>query len=217
MHLKREQAPKSWPVPRKGTTYLVSPKSNMSTGIPLLIVIRDIIKLAQNRKEVKKALNEKQILLNGNNVTDERIGLALFDIITIVPEKKNYQIVLNRNKFDAKEIKETESKHKIAKIINKKTLKGKKTQLNLSDGRNFISDINCKVNDSALINLKDKKIEKCIPLKEKANVTVIDGKHIGESGIIEKIDAKNKMIEIINEDKKKINVLIKHIIITNER
>jgi small subunit ribosomal protein S4e len=211
MHLKRQEMPKSWPIPRKGTKYLVRPSGNIKHGIPLLMILRDMLKVAQNRKEVKKALNAQNILLNGNKAKDEKIAVCLFDVITIVPEKKNYKLILNGNKFGLEEIKENESKYKIAKIINKKTLKGKKGQLNLSDGRNFLSDIKCKVNDSVLIDLKNRKIEKCLPLKEKINVIVIDGKHIGEKGIVEKIDLKNKMTEL-NSSGKKINVLIKHII-----
>ena len=91
-------------------------------------------------------------------------------------------------------------------------LKGKKTQLNLSDGKNFLSDIKCNVNDSVLINLKDKKIEKCIPLKEKAKIIIIGGKHAGETGIINNIDSKGKNTES-TIDKKKVNVLIKQLMV----
>ena len=111
------------------------------------------------------------------------------------------------------EIKEGEVNYKIAKIINKKTLNGKKTQLNLSDGRNYLSDIKCKVNDSVLINLKDGKIEKCLPLKENAKALIIAGKHSGERGIIKRIDNEKKMVGI-ESGGLHINVLIKQLIIT---
>jgi small subunit ribosomal protein S4e len=98
----------------------------------------------------------------------------------------------------------------VAKIINKKILKGGKTQVNLSDGRNFISDIKCKTNDSALINFKEKKIEKFISLKEGAEVIVFAGKHAGKKGNIKKIDQEKKMAEINTKDEI-INVLTKQI------
>jgi ribosomal protein S4E len=93
-------------------------------------------------------------------------------------------------------------------------LKGKKIQLNLSDGRNFLSDMKCKVNDSVLINLKNKKIEKCLPLEDHAEVMVFAGKHSGEKGKIEKINKERKIVEI-NTGKEKINVLIKQVIVTD--
>lgn len=214
MHLKRQKVPKSWPIKRKGTTYVVRPNFNTQKGIPILIILRDILKIAQNRKEVKKALHLKHVLLNNKVVKDEKNSALLFDTITIVPSKKHYKLDLSeKGKFKVEEIKESEANNKIAKIENKKTLKGKKTQLNLSDGRNFLLDIKCSVGDSVLINFKNKKIEKCFPLKERENVIVIAGKHTGARGVINKINLESKMAEL-NIDKKKVNVLIKQLMVT---
>ena len=213
MHLKRQTIPKNWPIPRKGTKYVVRPNFSMNDGVPILIILRDMLKIAQNRKEVKKAIHSKHIFLNNKRVVDEKNNALLFDVITIVPSKKHYRLELSiKNSFKIEEINESEASKKIAKIMNKKTLKGKKTQLNLSDGRNFISDIECKVNDSVLINFKDKKIEKCLPLKEKTKVIVTGGKHSGESGIVNKINFERKMMEL-DIEKKMVNVLIKQLMV----
>lgn len=212
MHLKRQKIPKNWPIPRKGTTYVVRPSFNLNKGIPILVILRDILKVAQNRNEVKKAIISKQILLNNKVVRDEKHNALLFDVIKIIPLKKNYRIEVEENKkFGVKKINEKESESKIAKVTNKKILKGGKIQINLSDGNNFISKIKCQTNDSVIINFKKKEIEKCLPLKEKTEVIVFDGKHSGKKGIINKIDIKNKITEIVVE-KNKINVLIKQLI-----
>ena len=94
-----------------------------------------------------------------------------------------------------------------------KILRGKKVQLNLSDGRNYLSDIKCKVNDSVIINFKNEKIEKCLSLAEKKEVVVFAGKHAGKIGVIRKMKAGDRMVEI-EDDEKKINVLIKQIMVT---
>ena len=207
-HMKRQMAPKNWPIPRKGTSFIVKPSQK---GIPILIILRDILKIAQNRKEVKNALHKKNILLNGKEVRDEKGGVSLFDIITIVPSKQNYQLCLShRGKFDLKTVSDKEIYHKITKVINKTILKGKKTQLNFNDGNNLISNIGCKVNDSILINLKDRKAEKCLELKEKANVLVFAGKHSGEKGSINKIEGKIAELKV---DNKIVKVLIKHLMV----
>ena len=213
MHLKRQKVPKNWPIKRKGTAYIVRPNANLSKGIPILIALRDMLNLAQNRKEVKKAIHAKNLLLNGSPVSDEKNSISLFDILTIVPSNENYRLSLSeKGKFQIEKINAGEETHKVAKVINKKTLKGKKTQLNLSDGRNFLSDVKCNVNDSVLIDLNKKKIEKCLPLKEKGDVLVFAGKHSGKKANINKIDSVRKMAELIFEDKK-INVLIKQLMI----
>lgn len=213
-YLKRQEIPRNWPVPRKGTAYVVKPLANLSESLPLLIALRDLLKIAQNRREVKRSIHLKQILKNAGNITDEKAGLYLFDTISVIPMKKSYRLGLSENgKFMMNEIKENESNHKISKVINKKILNGKKIQLNLNDGRNYLSDIKCNVNDSVLINLKDKKIEKCLPLKENSKVLIIAGKHSGEKGTIKSIDKDRKMVKIENKNSH-INVLIKQIIIT---
>ena len=161
MHLKRQKVPKNYPVERKGTAYIVRANFDYRKGMPLLVVLRDILKVARTKKEVKRAIHSKNILVNNKNAVDEKNSVLLFDTLTLVPSKKHYRVELSEvGKFEIKEITESEANKKISKIVDKKTLKGKKTQLNLGDGRNFLSDIKCNINDSILINFKDKKIEK---------------------------------------------------------
>jgi small subunit ribosomal protein S4e len=213
-HLKRHAIPKSWPIQRKGTAFVVQPNQGFSNSLPILIVLRDVLKVAQNRKEVKKMIHMKSILVNGKEIRDEKEGIMLFDTITLVPSKKSYRLIILKNeKFNVEEIKENEAHTKIAKVIDKTMLKGKKIQLNLSDGRNFISNINCKTGDSVLINTKAKKIEKCIPLKENSEAVIFAGKHSGEKGKIENINREQKIVEI-NNGKEKMNVLIKQVMAT---
>ena len=212
MHLKIQEIPKKWPIQRKKSVYIIRPRFNLKNGIPLLLILRDMLKIVQNRKEAKRAIHLKNILINGKFAKDEKHSVSLFDIIEIVPSKKHYRIELTNKKFDAREISAKESCEKTAKIINKKILKKKTTQINLSDGGNFISDLNCKINDSVLINLKNRKIEKCLPLKERASVVVFEGKHIGKTGTIKKINSEQKMAEI-GSDGKDINVLIKQFMV----
>lgn len=219
MHLKREQSPKNWPIERKGTTYLVRPRGYIEQGVPVLIIIRDMLKLAKDRRETKKALNAKQVLLDNRVVFDDRDNALLFDVITILPGKgsgneKNYRVIMGKNKkFALEEISSSEANHKISKIINKRTLKGKRMQINLSDGRNFISNEKCKVNDSVVVNLKERKLEKCIPLRKDAKAIIFAGKHAGESGAIKDIDEENHKVKLESKGEM-INILIKQLMVT---
>jgi len=216
MHLKRQEVPKNWPVYRKGTRFVVRPSSDIARGIPLLILMRDIMGIAQNRKEVKRAIHMRNVLVNSRPAMDDKGSVLLFDVITIVPEKKSYRLTLTEGgKMDVQEIKDSEAGSKVSKIRDKKILKGKKIQLNLEDGNNFLSEIKCDTNDSVVVNLKDRKVEKCIPLAEKAKALVFAGKHAGKSGVIKKIDLDKGMIELdIGSDKGIISVLIKQMMVT---
>lgn len=209
-HMKRQQVPKNWPIPRKGSAFVVKP---ISGNIPILVILRDVLKIAQSRKEVKKAIHMKNLLVNGRAVKDDKSGVSLFDILTIVPSKKSYRIDLKQNgKFSVEEIEEKDAGKKIAKVVDKKILKGKKVQLNLNDGNNFLSEVKCNTNDSVVIDFKAKKIEKCLELKEKANVIIFAGKHAGKKGSIEKLMTERKMAKLkAGEDS--INVLIKQLMV----
>lgn len=212
-HLKRQKVPKKWPIERKGSTYVTKPNFNTEEGLPILIILRDILKVGQNKKEIKRIIHQRKILINSKIVKDEKNNMLLFDVLNILPTNKYYRLILSdKGKFHLDEIKENEANKKIAKIINKTILKGKKVQLNLSDGRNFLSDIKCKVNDSVLINLKERKIEKCLPLKEKAKVIIFAGKHTGVNGEIITFNLEEKTAKIKSENKES-NILIKQLMV----
>ncbi len=213
MHLKRQKSPKNWPIYRKGTKYVVRPSFDIGKGIPVLIALRDMLGVVQNRKEAKRAIFNRNILLNEKPVLDEKNTILLLDVLKIVPSKKSYRMGLSgKGKFIIEEIDEKGSYHKVAKVVDKKILKNKKIQLNLDDGRNFLSDIKCKTNDSVLIDFKKNSVEKCIPLKEGLSSLVFAGKHSGKKGTIKNIDKEKKMVEL-DCDGNLINVLIKQIMV----
>jgi len=214
-HLKRQKVPKNWPIERKGTKFVVRPSSNLDRGIPLLIVLRDILKLAKTRNEVKRAINTRRVLVNKKPVIEDKISLTLFDTLSNLASKKNYRINLKDNgKITVDEIEEKEANKKISRIINKTVLKKGKIQVNLDDGRNYLVDNKFKfnINDSALIDFNENKITKIIPLKENSKILVYKGKHAGKIGYIKKIIFEKKLIELetTGESKEKINVLISY-------
>ncbi len=211
-HLKRQKVPKTWPIARKGNTFVVKSKSK---GLPLLVALRDILKLAQTKKEVKQAIHKKDILISGKVANDEKNSIELLDILTIIPAKENYRLNLSKfGKYIFEKIDEKDTKTKIAKIIGKKSIKGKKTQINLFDGRNYLSKEKCEVNDSVVIDFSKSKISKVLQLKEKSNILVIGGKHAGATGKIETLVPQLKMAEI-NDGEKKFRVLIKQLMVIN--
>src|SRR3989344_4613496 len=96
MHLKRNKIGNFWPIPRKGNKYLAVASHNKNESIPLSVILRDILKLVKNKKELKRVLNEKQILINHKQIKETNYPVGLFDILTI--GKKNYKVVLSENK-----------------------------------------------------------------------------------------------------------------------
>ena len=218
MHLKRQNIGKFWPVPRKGTKYLAVSTHNQKNSMPLVVIMRDVLKLVRNKKELKKILNEKQIEINGKTIRETNYPLALFDVLFIRDFNKNYRVILSKkNKMELEEISKDIDK-KIIKIVSKKILKKGALQLNLSDGRNIIfkGKANVNVGDSIVFNFKENKLDKILKLEKGNKCFVFLGMHAGLVGNIENIVEKGgKKIVVIKNDKK-INVLIKNIIVIEE-
>jgi len=208
MHLKRSRIPRTWPLPRKGTKYLIRPAYNLKNGIPLLIVLRDILKVVKTRKEVKRILNLKKVKVNGKIVRDESLPLSLFDNLSL--ENQNFKIVLKNKKFGVEESKETGEK--IIKVIGKKMLKKGVLQINLSDGRNYLTREKVNIGDSVLADLKENKIKKILEFKKGCKILFISGKHISKIGIVEEIDEEKKRI-IIKFENEKINSRLEDLIV----
>ncbi len=213
MHLKRLCIEKTWPIPRKGSKYLVVPNNSKRKGLPLLVAMREMLELVKTRKELKKVLDEGKVLINGKPVKEEKYSLKLFDVISIPVLSKNYRLSIGDNrKFLFDEIKDSEKDSKISKVIGKKILKGNKTQINFLDGSNLLTEDKISVNDSVEIDLQKNKIKKVLPIKEKSKVLIIKGKHIGTIGEVSKVDEKEIMIKL---DEKEIKLNDNEIIVLN--
>jgi small subunit ribosomal protein S4e len=217
MHLNRNNVNKNWPVPRKnGTKYIAVSNHNNRESIPLIVAIRDILKLVRTSKELKKIINEKQVKINGKEIRTTKYPIGLLDILSL--DKDNYKLSIGTNKkYIFEEVSGKDAETKYIKIIGKKILSKNETQLNLSDGRNIISKDSVKTGDSVLLNVSNNKIEKIIKMEKGNKALVFKGKHSGKSGIIEKIvERGGKIIAEIKADNEKINVWLKNIIVMNK-
>ena len=213
-HLKRQGIGKFWPIPRKGTKYLAVSTHNQKESIPLVVVMRDILKFVRNKKELKRILNEKQVFINHKQIKETNYPVCLFDVISFPKIKKNYRASLSKNKkMILEEISDKDAETKVYKIINKKILPKGKLQLNLMQGKNIISDKKVNIGDSVVLNLKNDEIVKAIPLEKGRRVFALRGKHAGSSGkVVDIMERGGKKIAKILVDDKRINVWTKNII-----
>lgn len=192
-HLKRLAAPKAWNIKRKENKFIAKPNPgahSLKLGMPLSVFIRDILKYAKTTKEVKKILQNKDILVDGIRRKEHRFIVGLMDVISIPELKKYYRVILDKKgKIGLIDIKKDDASIKPCRITGKNKVKGK-VQLNLFDGRNILVDKDdYKVNDTVIISLPKQEIKKCIRLDKKGIVFLIGGKRIGETGIVEDIIA----------------------------
>jgi small subunit ribosomal protein S4e len=198
MYQKNISMPKSWPLPRKGKKYIIRAKTNhkLEYSLPLIVIVRDILKLANNATEAKKIIREGSIDLNGKNIKNEKFSIGLFDLIYIKKINKNYILLLtNKGKLF---LKETNNKNKISKVIGKKILNGGNVQINLFGGANFITKEKINVNDSVLIDPEKKKI-KVLSLEKNAEVFIIAGRDRGTKAKVHEIKQNKIIVKIENK------------------
>lgn len=195
-HLKRLATPRSWTIKRKASVFITRPnpgKHSLKLSLPLSIMLKEFIKVVRTTKEAKKLLNNKEVQIDNKRVKEIKTPVGFMDTITLKDLNKYYRTTLNeKGRIDIEEIKKEEAALKTCKIIGKKKLKGKKTQLNLFDGRNILVEKDeYKVGDSIIIELPSQKIKKSFKLEKGANIFLAGGKHAGKKATIEAIKPKH--------------------------
>ena len=191
--LKRISSPSWWPVERKTKKFIVPPRGphRKDLSLPLTVLLRDVLKITETGKEARNVIRRGEVLIDGRKIKDQKFGIGIFDLIEI-PSLKKYWRIVPKNGLSLIEIPENEKKLKICKIIDKKTLRGKKNQLNLSDGRNIITEGQYSTQDSLLIELPEQKIVDHIKFEKGTTAMVTEGKNAGKISQIKEIE-KNRV------------------------
>ncbi len=218
-HLKRLRVPKFWKIPKK--VYKWAPKPSPGPhkafeSIPLVIIVRDILGIADTSKEAKSIIKMGNILVDGKARKDIKYPVGLMDVITVPELKMRYRIFPTNHGLELVEIDADESKKKIYKVENKVYVKNKKIQLNLHDNTNILLDEKdgnkYKTGDSVLMDLDKKEIEKHLKLKKGNMIVITRGKNIGVWGKIDDVvitktkeptkvicDVDGEMLEVIKD------------------
>lgn len=207
-HLKRINAPKSWPIERKASKFVAKPlpgPHKLQESMPLGVILREILKIGNIKREIKIALNNKNVLVNNVVRKEFRFPVGILDTLAIPELNKFFRLIYNKKgKLNLTEIPKEETHQKILKIIGKTILKKGKVQLNLYDGENLIVEKdNYKVGDSVI--LKENKIVKHLKFDKDSLVYLTGGKHIGAKGKVVEIKknlgiGKNVLVYKIDND-----------------
>jgi small subunit ribosomal protein S4e len=191
-HQKRLSVPEAWPVERKTETFTVKADAGPhgESGVPLLIVLRDVLGYVDNRKEARHALNEDNVRINGKAISDEERPVGIFDILVFTEREEYYRVFPDEGgRLTLTPIDEDAAQSKLGKIVNKRDVSGADVQLTLHDGQTLLvePDTAYDVADSIVVGNEDREIVAHFEYEEGALVTAIDGAHAGEIGTVEDI------------------------------
>lgn len=212
-HLKRFASPAFWPIPKKAYTFTVRPlpgPHSLDSCIPLLLLVRDMLKYAENVSEAIKIIKGGKILVDGKIRREPKFPVGIMDVISAPSIGENYRVLPDPTKgLTLHPISQEEAMFKLCRIENKTMVKEGYIQLNLHDGRNkVIKSINTeedvyKTLDVIKISIPKQEIINHIKFMEGHQAIIIRGENIGLYGKILKIEGtgERKSKTVLLEDK----------------
>jgi small subunit ribosomal protein S4e len=215
-HLKRLNAPKTWKVQRKVLAFITRPNPGghtMELCMPVNLVLRDMLSHATSTKEVRTLLISKEVLVDGNAISDKKYQLGLFDTLELPKISESYRMLIDDKGFlTLLKIDKKEVHLKPCKILNKSVIKKGRIQLNLDGGINIIVEKDSfKTGDTVMLELPSKKILEHIKLEKGVYIFLNGGKHIGDHGVV--ADIKPDSLTYKSRDGSVVETLRKYAII----
>jgi len=203
-HRKRLSAPEQYPIERKDNTYVIAGRGphTEEQGIPLAVLLRDVLGYADTVSETKEILQERNVQVNGRVQTDPQFTVGFMDVISIDRIDKDFRVLVNEQGLVFIEIDDSEQT--LYRVQDKTTLQGGQTQLNLDGGENIITDEDIDTQGSLLIDLEDRDIQQELPLAEGSIVYITGGQHVGEIATIQDVNivrgSQSNRVNLANDD-----------------
>lgn len=191
-HLKRFKSPEHWPIHPKEFTWTVKPSPGphaIEGSLPLLVIVRDILQIADNAREARIIINNGEVLVDGRVRKDYKFPVGFMDVIQLPKSGKAYRVLPDeQGRLVLHPIEEGNTEFKLCRVQDKVTIKGGKTQLNFHDGRNCLTDGDYKTGDVIVLNIPDQEIKDSIKFEDGTIGLITGGKHIGEKGTVKQIN-----------------------------
>jgi small subunit ribosomal protein S4e len=160
-------------------------KHSLEGAVPISTILRDYLKVCDNNREARIILHNRDVMIDQRIVNKPKSPVGLMDVISIPKLKLNVRAMLDKHgRIEFVPIKATESKWKLARVENKRNIKGGHVQINLHDGTNVLSKEEVKTGDVLQLSLPDMKIKKVLKFKKGAQSLIIGGSHVGSISTI---------------------------------
>ena len=176
--------PTSWHVKRKNVTFTTKPNCGSYRRefvVPIVVLLRDELKVVRTLKEAKYVVNNTEIEINGKIVKDVKFPVGIFDVVCLKKSGERFVVLLN--KYNKISLIPTQENSFYMRVGGKSILRMGKFQINTENGYNFCVDKKMfdkiKVSDTIEYNFVDKKIEKVIPFKKNSLAYIFSGKFVG--------------------------------------
>jgi small subunit ribosomal protein S4e len=213
--LKRKPAPRFWPIHRKELPWIVKPSPgshSLEKSLPLTLVMRDILGIAQTRKEAILILQQGKLQVDGKIVKRSDFPVGLMDVISLSDMDKYYRIMPSHKGLVLAPISKDEANVKLVRVEDKTTVING-VQIAWHDGSNMLvkvadpknsDEVTYQTFDVLKITLPEKQVTQVLKTKV-GNVAVITGgKNVGKQGKIVEIEQtvakKRRQALVVIED-----------------
>ncbi|MBS1263137.1 MAG: 30S ribosomal protein S4e [Methanonatronarchaeales archaeon] len=186
MHRKRHAAPKRWRLPGKAVTWAPAPAPgphSTQNSVPLRIVLRDMIEVADSTREVKRIAAEGLVMVDGIVRRDEKFAVGMFDVVTVGDEA--YRLLVDRkNRFVLREAEDPDLKP--VKVVDATTVNAGRRQMHLSSGHNIEGD--APTGATLVMRVPENEPEAIVEREPGKLAFITGGKHAGQIATVEAYD-----------------------------
>ncbi len=180
-------------IPRKTNFWSVTPTPGphkKEESIPILIALRDYLKLGDKEREITRILNNGDVKIDGKIIKDRRFPVGFMDVISIKSIDNTFIVLYdNKGKLIISANPEENNDVKLLRIKSKSIIEKGKIQLGFHNGHSMITDRkDLKNDDTLLIKLPNMEIQDVLKMVPGNKAFIIGGSHVGEVGTIKSID-----------------------------
>jgi len=192
-HLKRLAAPSQWMLDKLSGVWAPRPSTGphkLRECLPLVLILRNRLKLALTANEVKMILMNKLVQVDGKIRRDTKYPVGFMDIVTIKRIDKHYRLMYDvKGRFKLVEIEDSEAHFKLCKVVKAQLGRGGVPYIATHNGRTIrYPDPDIHVGDTIKFNLRTGRIEEFYKFQPGAQVMVVKGRNTGRVGTIRKVE-----------------------------
>ena len=216
--LKRKPAPRFWPIHRKEAVWVVRPSSgphSLEKCLPLSVVLRDILEVAETRKEAKKAITQGKVYVDGKVRRKDDFPVGLMDVVSMPELNQYYRVLPSHKGLFLNPISKEEASFKLMRVEDTATVKNGNSQIALHDGTNILaktenpeapSQVGYETFATLKVGLPEKEVMDQLKTKKGSVAVITGGKNIGKQGKIVEIEKtvakKRRNALVVVEDEK---------------
>ncbi|MGD6851383.1 MAG: 30S ribosomal protein S4e [Candidatus Bathyarchaeia archaeon] len=204
--LKRKPAPAFWQIHRKELPWVVKPSSgshSLHKCLPLTLVLRDMLGVAQTRKEGKIIIAQGKVIVNGKVYRKDDIPVGLMDVVALPDSGKYYRVMPSHKGLIVTPISKEESNTSLLRVEGKTTVSNG-VQIAVHDGSIMLvkvadpknpTEVTYDTFDVLKVTYPEKTVVETLKTKEGNLAVITGGKNIGKMGKIveiEKAEAKKR-------------------------